>query len=75
MFRGNFIVLGAAVQSSPVEQFQGHSVSIVMGEQVDPLLCQTQVGHQRLHNTGLLKDGVAVGPLSGRKVSLGEHLS
>lgn len=54
--------VSSPVVVTPVEQFQGHSVSIVMGEQVNPLLHQTQVGHQRLHNTGLLKDGVAVGP-------------
>lgn len=58
-----FIICMNKLAHTPVEQLQGHSVSVVMGHQVDPLVAQTQVGHQRLHYTGLLEDGVPVRPL------------
>lgn len=47
----------------PVEQLQGHSVSIVVGHQIHSLVAQTQVSHQGLHHTGLLEDWVPVGSL------------
>lgn len=56
----------AHAHTVPVEQLQGHSVPIVVGHQVHALVAQTQVSHQRLHHTGLLENGVFVGPL-GRK--------
>jgi len=60
---------------TPVEQLQGHSVSIVMGHQINSLVAQTQVSHQGLDHTGLLEDGVLVGSLvrlrTGEKMSQG----
>lgn len=47
----------------PVQQLQGHGVSIVVGHQVHSLVAQTQVGHQGFNHTGLLEDGVLMGPL------------
>lgn len=47
----------------PVEQLQGHSVSIVVGHHIHSLVAQTQVSHQGLHHAGLLEDGVPVGSL------------
>ena len=41
-----------------------------MGDQVDALTAQTQVGQQGLHHTGLLEDGVPVGPLGRRSGEL-----
>lgn len=55
---------------TPVEQLQGHGVSVVVRHQIDSLVAQTQVGHQGLHRTGLLKDGVPVGSL--RRSDTGE---
>lgn len=47
----------------PIEKLQGHSVPIVMRQQIDSLVAQTQVSHQGLHHSGLLKNGVLVGSL------------
>lgn len=47
----------------PIEQLQGHGVSVVMGNQIQSLVAQTQMSHQGFHNTGLLENGVLVGSL------------
>lgn len=47
----------------PVEQLEGYGVSVVVGDEVDPLVAEPQVGQQGLHHTGLLEDGVLVGSL------------
>lgn len=51
----------------PVEQLQGHGVSIVVRHQVHSLIDQTQVGHQGLHHAGLLENRVLVGSLDWKK--------
>lgn len=55
-----FMIHTNNVLHTPVEELQGHSVSIVVRNHVDSLVDQTQVGHQSLHHTGLLKDRVLV---------------
>lgn len=47
----------------PVEQLQGDGVPVVVGQQVESLPGQPQVGQQCLHQAGLLKHRVAVTPL------------
>lgn len=49
----------------PVEQLQGHGVSVIVGHHIHSLVAQTQVSRQSLHHTGLLEDGVLVGSLGG----------
>lgn len=64
-FTQQFVINKRTDAHTPVEQLQGHSVSIVVGHQIHSLVAQTQVSHQGLHYAGLLEDGVPVGSLGG----------
>lgn len=47
----------------PIQQLKSDGVPVVMGNQVDSLVTESQVSHQGLHHTGLLENGVLVGSL------------
>lgn len=44
----------------PIEKLLSHDVSIIMRQKVDPAVLKTQMLQKRLHDAGLLKDGVVV---------------
>lgn len=62
-------------QVAPVEQLQGHRVSIVVGHNIHLLIDEAQVSHQGLHHTGLLKYGVLVWPLRKTPTHTYEHVT
>lgn len=37
-----------------------------MGQEINPLVVEAEVTHQSLDDTGLLEDGVVVGPLRSK---------